>query len=175
MSSEFSLQPVEYEPSLDAEGKRYVDIVPPKQLLSRGIKCKCSGTLFTTRQGLSLHFTTISHQNWLEYQNRNKNNDYMEVIKLRELVKQQQILLSEKDNALIELTQLREQLKQQQILLAEKDQEISEKNIAIHELSSMMHNYHNKDTTIHVLSSMVYNYFNNSPKDTNTNMEDIDM
>ena len=63
MSAEPTLQPIDYEPALNAEGNSYVDKVPPTNLLSRGIKCNCSGrTTFTSRSSLLAHFKSITHQ-----------------------------------------------------------------------------------------------------------------
>lgn len=135
MSAEPTLQPIDYEPALNAEGNSYVDKVPPTTLLSRGIKCNCSGrTTFTSRSSLLAHFKSITHQTWLESQNRNKNNHFMEVIQLRDLVKQQQILIAERDKEIIDMKQL-----------------IRRKDTVIRELSSIIHNSSTDNQEVNVL------------------------
>jgi hypothetical protein len=52
---------------------------------------------------LLLHFKTATHQAWLETQNRNKENHYTELVQLRELVKQQTLLIAERDQRIIKL------------------------------------------------------------------------
>jgi hypothetical protein len=120
---ELTIQPTIYEPSLDSNNN-YVDKVPSQLLLTNGIRCACNprGTLFTNRQNINHHFKSLCHQSWIENQNRNKQNHLTELFELRELVKQQTILIAERDQKIIKL---------------EKD--VRDKEIAIRALSSILH------------------------------------
>lgn len=103
-STEVIHPPVQYEPSL-GEGGVYVDKVPSPIALAKGVRCSCSTrqTVFTTRSSLLIHFKSVSHQTWLETQNRDKDNHFMEVVQLRDLVKQQTLLIAERDQQIIHL------------------------------------------------------------------------
>jgi hypothetical protein len=104
MSTDVTTPPVLYEPSL-GEDQHYVDKAPSPMAIAKGIRCSCSArqTVFTTRSSLLLHFKTATHQAWLETQNRNKENHYTEVLQLRESVKQQTLLIAERDQKIIKL------------------------------------------------------------------------
>lgn len=104
MSSELSTCPVLYEPSLN-ENQHYVDKAPAPAIIAKGIRCGCSSrqTVFTTRQSLLTHFKTLAHQVWVDTQNQNKENHFSEVLQLRELVKQQGLLIAERDQKIIRL------------------------------------------------------------------------
>lgn len=121
---ELSNQPTQYELSLD-ESNNYVDKVPSNNLLLNGVVCGCCSrsTVFKTRQTISSHFKTITHQKWIEQQNRNKQNHLTELLMLRELTKQQTILIAERDQKIIKL-----------------EKNIREKEIAIRTLSSLLSN-----------------------------------
>jgi hypothetical protein len=121
---EISNQPTQYEPSVD-ESNNYVDKVPSTTLLLNGVICGCCTrtTIFKNRQTISSHFKTVSHQKWLEQQNRNKLNHLTELLNLRELTKQQTILIAERDQKIIKL-----------------EKNIRENEIAIRTLSSLLSN-----------------------------------
>ena len=123
MSTEISTQPTQYEPSVDESGN-YVDKVPPQTIIVKGVRCDCStrNTLFTNRQSLVSHFKTVSHQTWIDTQNKNKQNHFRELLELRETVKQQVLLIAERDQKIIKLEKM-----------------IREKDIAIRTLSSLLH------------------------------------
>lgn len=116
-------QPTFYEPSLDANNN-YVDKVPQQSILANGVKCACNprGTLFTNRQNMTSHFKSLCHQSWIENQNKNKQNHLTELLELRELVKQQTILIAERDQKIVRL-----------------ERDVREKEIAIRALSGILH------------------------------------
>lgn len=124
MSNELATCPVYYEPSM-GDNREYVDKVPSSALLAKGIRCACSTrqTVFTTRPALVTHFKTLVHQAWVQTQNRNQENHFAEVLQLRESVKQQSVLIAERD---------------QKILKLEKN--LREKEMVIRTLSSMLSN-----------------------------------
>lgn len=49
------------------------------------------------------HFKTLTHQAWVDSQNRNQENHFTEVLKLRELTKQQVVLIAERDQKILQL------------------------------------------------------------------------
>jgi hypothetical protein len=120
---DLTVQPTPYEPSLDANNN-YVDKVPAPFVLANGVRCACSprGTLFTTKINMTSHFKTLCHQSWIETQNRNKQNHLTELMELRELVKQQTILIAERDQKIVRF-----------------EREVREKEMAIRALSSILH------------------------------------
>ena len=123
MSTELSTQPTQYGLSVDENGN-YIDKLPPHSEIIRGVRCNCStrSTVFTTKQSLNNHFKSVTHQNWIETQNRNKENHLRELLELRELSKQQVLLIAERDQKIIKL-----------------EKTIREKDIAIRTLSSLLH------------------------------------
>jgi hypothetical protein len=119
---ELSNQPTQYELSVD-EYNNYVDKVPSNNILLNGVVCCCCsrGTIFKNRQTISSHFKTLTHQKWVEQQNRNKQNHFAELLTLRELTRQQTLLIAERDQKIIKL-----------------EKNIREKEIAIRTLSSLL-------------------------------------
>ena len=96
-------EPELYSPSVDAIGN-FIDIVPPISI--NGIRCPCacrkdkvyeSHTLFTN------HTKTKAHQTWLHNLNLNKSNLFVQCEKYRELVAQQQIIITEQSNKIAKL------------------------------------------------------------------------
>lgn len=119
---EIATQPILYEPSLDNDN--YVDKMPNQTILSKGVRCPCNprGTIFTNRTNMTSHFKTHCHQSWIETQNKNKQNHLTELFELRELSKQQTLLIAERDQKIIRL-----------------ERDVREKEIAIRALSSILH------------------------------------
>lgn len=120
---ELTTQPTQYEPSLD-ESNNYVDKLPSKNALAHGIRCGCGSTaLFMNRQSIATHFRTGLHQNWIEQQNKNKENHLTELLQLRELVRQQTLLIAERDQKIAKL-----------------EKNIRDKDTTIRSLSAMLAN-----------------------------------
>lgn len=120
---EISTQPIQYELSVD-DANNYVDKVPTNSSFVNGIVCGCgSRTVFKTRQTITTHFKTVGHQKWIEQQNKNKENHFAELVQLRELVRQQVLLIAERDQKIIKL-----------------EKNIREKDTAIRALSSILNN-----------------------------------
>jgi len=103
------LQPEFYKPSLDNNGN-YIDSLLSFNM-DVGIKCPCmpgKERLFTCKSKFNTHKKTKAHQTWLERMNSEKNNYYIENIKLKELIESQQKIIAEYDieimkkNAIIE-------------------------------------------------------------------------
>ena len=106
---DISLQPEFYKPSLDNNGN-YIDSLLSFNM-DAGIKCPCMPgreRLFTCKSKFNTHKKTKSHQTWLERMNSEKNNYYIENIKLKELIENQQKIIAQYDkeimkkNAIIE-------------------------------------------------------------------------
>lgn len=105
MSTELATQPFQYEPSV-GENNLYVDRDPPRSTFTRGVRCGCgSTTLFQSLSNFKQHRGTGIHVKWMETLNNNKNNHLTELLQLRDIVKQQQVLIAERDKKIIELEQ----------------------------------------------------------------------
>ncbi len=93
-----SLQPEFYKPSLDNNGN-YIDSLLSFNM-DVGIKCPCmpgKERLFTNKSKFNTHKKTKTHQTWLERMNSEKNNYYVENIKLKELIESQQKIIAKYD------------------------------------------------------------------------------
>lgn len=131
---ELATQPTQYELSLD-ESNNYVDKVPSTTELAQGIRCGCgSRTLFTSRQNMSIHFKTVGHQKWVEQQNKNKENHLTELLQLREVVRQQVLLIADRDQKIVKL-----------------EKNIRDKDITIRSLSAMVANAPSDQVEVNLL------------------------
>ena len=106
---DIALQPEVYKPSLDNNGN-YIDSLLSFNL-EMGIVCPCmpgKDRVFKNKTKFNYHKKTQTHQRWLEKINTEKNNLFVENIKLKELVETQKKLLAQfdieimKKNAIIE-------------------------------------------------------------------------
>ena len=90
-----------YSPSISDNGN-YVDKIPSFNGLKNGIRCLCGARKDKTYNSYSIfsnHIKTKCHQNWLDNLNLNKNNHYIDNVKLNEVVHNQKIIIGkmEKD------------------------------------------------------------------------------
>lgn len=92
---ELALEPDMYSPSIDEAGK-YVD----EHITTFPLRCPCGSRkdqIYKTRGSFTAHCKTKFHTKWIERLNNNRMNHLTESIKLSETVKQQHILISERD------------------------------------------------------------------------------
>ena len=90
---EIALTPDIYCPIVDDKGN-YSDSVPR---IHYGISCPCNmnkDKVYDTRQSFMTHIKSKSHQKWLEDMNRNRQNHYEEVLKLRQTVQNQRLIIA---------------------------------------------------------------------------------
>jgi len=101
--SELALNPDIYEPSMD-EHDNYVDKMPSKDELARGIRCSCftSKKVFNTSSSLRTHFGTLRHKQWLDSLNKNKTSIVTEYAKSQELVASQKLIIANLEKEIIE-------------------------------------------------------------------------
>jgi len=93
---DLSVKPDLYSPSIDKNGN-YVDIIPSFNF-DNGFYCPCGSRkdhVYTTKSKLSAHIKSKCHQNWLQNINLNKNNYYAETEKLKEINKNQMIIIAQ--------------------------------------------------------------------------------
>jgi hypothetical protein len=106
MSNELTAQLNQYTPSLDNEGN-YVDTLPTKSAFVKGIKCGCgTATWWFDGPKFKTHCKSVMHQKWIQILNQNKNNHLSELSQLRETVRQQQLLIAERDKRIIDMEQV---------------------------------------------------------------------
>lgn len=93
---ELVVEPEVYCPSVGDDGL-YIDKVPTTSILKKGIQCPCGSRkdkVYDSTASFSSHIKTKIHQRWLIDINLNKTNYYTECIKLQDVVKNQQIIIS---------------------------------------------------------------------------------
>ena len=89
---DISLTPDIYTPSVDEDGN-YIDKIPK---IVNGLYCSCGARkdkVYETAGKFSTHTKSKIHQKWITTLNNNKANYYIELVKSKELVEQQQKLL----------------------------------------------------------------------------------
>jgi hypothetical protein len=89
---DISLTPDIYTPSVDEDGN-YIDNIPK---IVNGLYCSCGARkdkVYETAGKFSAHTKSKIHQKWITTLNNNKANYYIELVKSKELVEQQQRLL----------------------------------------------------------------------------------
>jgi len=91
---EISLTPDIYAPIVDDNGN-YVDKIP---FMKRGIYCLCGSRkdkIYENSSKFSTHMKTKCHQKLLEHLNQNKANYYVEVLKSKEIIENQQRIIQQ--------------------------------------------------------------------------------
>jgi hypothetical protein len=89
---DITLTPDTYIPSVDENGN-YIDKIPK---IKNGLYCSCGARkdkVYETLTKFSTHTKSKIHQKWISNLNNNKANYYVELIKSKELVEQQQKIL----------------------------------------------------------------------------------
>ena len=85
-----------YAPLLNENGE-YIDHLPPSSYFKNGMRCPCGSRkehVFDNRHSFSSHTKTKTHQKWLAELNVNKQNHFIEKIKLNETVSTQKIIIA---------------------------------------------------------------------------------
>ena len=94
-----AVEPDYYSPNTDINGNYIDGDVRPWP--NEGIRCPCGtrkDNIFTSRQKLNSHKKTQGHQKWLCDLNNNKQNLYIENIKLKETIRNQIKLITQQGN-----------------------------------------------------------------------------
>lgn len=96
---DITITPDIYTPSVDINGN-YIDNVP---IIKNGLFCPC-GTrkdkAYETSTKFAYHIKSKSHQKWLMSLNQNKANYYVEMLKNKELIENQQKIIIQLENQL---------------------------------------------------------------------------
>tara|TARA_B100001250_G_scaffold164873_1_gene141822 strand:+ start:536 stop:949 length:414 start_codon:yes stop_codon:yes gene_type:complete len=131
--TQLAMDPDYYSPNTDIDGKYIDGDVRPWP--DEGIRCPC-GTrkdiIFTSRQKLNSHKKTQGHQRWLFELNNNKQNLYIENIKLKETIKTQKEILTKQGNKIAQL-----------------DKDINDNNITIVYLTKKIQKYEETKDDLH--------------------------
>lgn len=95
---DITVTPDTYTPFVDDKGN-YIDKIP---LIKNGIYCVCGSRRDKVYNSstFSNHIKTKCHQKWIESLNTNKANYYVELIKYKEIVANQQSIIKKMDNQL---------------------------------------------------------------------------
>ena len=92
-----ALTPDTYTPSVDNNGN-YIDKIPT---IRNGLYCPCAARkdkIYENKSNFCTHIKSKTHQRWLIDLNDNKSNYYVEMLKCKELVEQQQKILTQLEN-----------------------------------------------------------------------------
>lgn len=93
---ELATEPDLYYPSIDDNGN-YIDYLPSFNQNVNGYYCSCGcrkDKIYQTKQKLLIHHKTKCHQKWLINLNQNKTNYYIENVKMKELIHNQQKIIA---------------------------------------------------------------------------------
>jgi hypothetical protein len=96
---EITITPDTYTPSVDNNGN-YIDNIP---IIKNGLFCPCGSRKDKTYENttkFATHIKSKSHQKWLTILNQNKANYYVEMLKNKELVENQQKIIIQLENQL---------------------------------------------------------------------------
>lgn len=112
---DLTITPDTYTPSVDCDGN-YIDNIPN---IVNGLFCPCGSRKNKTYDNTSkfhTHIKSKTHQKWLINLNQNKANHYVELLKNKELVINQQKIIAQLENKLhnksLTIDYLTEQLSQ---------------------------------------------------------------
>ena len=96
---DITLTPDTYMPSVDDNGN-YTDNIP---IIKHGLFCPCGSRKDKTYENTSkfaTHIKTKAHQKWLLILNQNKANYYVEMLKNKEVVENQQKIITQLEQQL---------------------------------------------------------------------------
>lgn len=96
---EITITPDTYTPSVDNNGN-YIDNIP---IIKNGLFCPCGSRKDKTYENatkFATHIKSKSHQKWLIILNQNKANYYVEMLRNKELVENQQKIITQLENQL---------------------------------------------------------------------------
>jgi len=96
---DITLTPDTYTPSVDENGN-YIDMIP---FIKNGLFCPCGSRKDKTYENsskFSAHIKTKIHQKWLLVLNQNKANYYIEMIKSKEIIENQQKIIAQLEHNL---------------------------------------------------------------------------
>jgi len=96
---DITITPDTYTPSLDDNGN-YIDNIP---IIKNGLFCPCGSRKDKTYENtikFSAHIKSKCHQKWLMFLNQNKANYYVETLKNKELIENQQKIITQLENKL---------------------------------------------------------------------------
>jgi hypothetical protein len=96
---DITVTPDTYTPSVDDNGN-YIDSVP---IVKHGLYCPCGSRkdkIYENTSKFSIHIQSKTHQKWLTMLNLNKANYYVELIKCKELIDNQQKIITKLETQL---------------------------------------------------------------------------
>jgi hypothetical protein len=120
---DISTTPDTYTPSVDNNGN-YIDNTP---IIKNGMYCHCGSRkdkIYENASKFSTHIKSKCHQKWLLNLNQNKANYYIEMLKNKEIIENQQKIIVQLENQLQKKTltidylteQLMNKIKQPEII-----------------------------------------------------------
>jgi len=96
---DITITPDIYTPSVDDTGK-YIDNIPN---ITNGMFCPCGSRknkMYENTNKFATHTKSKYHQKWLVSLNQNKANYYVEMLKNKEIVENQQKIITQLENQL---------------------------------------------------------------------------
>ena len=94
---DIALTPDMYTPCVDINGN-YIDSIP---VIKHGLYCPCGSRkdkAYENASSFAAHIKSKAHQRWLFVLNQNKANFYVEMMKNKEIVENQQKIITRLEN-----------------------------------------------------------------------------
>jgi len=94
---DITVTPDTYIPMVDDKGN-YIDKIP---IIRHGIFCPCGSRkdkAYETTSKFGVHIKSKKHKKWIEMMNDNKANYYVEMLKHKEVVENQQKIITQLQN-----------------------------------------------------------------------------
>ncbi len=89
----------EYSPGVTNDGS-YVNQIPNFNNRPQGIRCPCNNHVFHARQNFVTHIKSDIHKKFIESLNANRNNHAAELETARQVIKDQKIIIAQRDTAI---------------------------------------------------------------------------
>jgi hypothetical protein len=108
---DLAIQPEYYSAMIDSKGN-YVDYIPSFQM-KNGIRCMCGSRkdkIYNNSNAFITHTKSQHHKSWIEHLNNNKMNYYKENREMKELIRNQKIIIGNYEKEILSLKAVIEHL-----------------------------------------------------------------
>jgi hypothetical protein len=109
---DLAIQPEYYSATIDNQGT-YVDYIPSSFQMKNGIRCMCGSRkdkIYNSSSTFITHTKSQHHKSWIEHLNNNKMNYYKENREMKELIRNQKIIIGNYEKEILSLKAVIEHL-----------------------------------------------------------------
>ena len=109
---DLAIQPELYTATIDSHGS-YVDFIPSSFQMKNGIRCMCGSRkdkIYNNSNAFITHTKSQHHKSWIEHLNNNKMNYYKENREMKELIRNQKIIIGNYEKEILALKAVVEHL-----------------------------------------------------------------